>query len=177
MLNSKAPNFNLPDIIDDLDITLDGYAPDAPVVLAFICNHCPFVNHIIDHFVSLANEYQKQGVRFIAISPNDANNYPEDAPDKMRAFAELYHFSFPYCYDETQAVAQSYQAICTPEFYVLDRQHHLVYHGRFDDSRPSSRTPVTGSDLRTALDCVLSNTPVPEKQIPSLGCVIKWKNA
>jgi len=179
-LGNKAANFTLPDCIDDLDITLNDYALDdhnnaAPVVIAFICNHCPFVKHIIDHFLVIAKDYQTKGIKFIAICPNDSTVYPEDSPEKMREFAEFHAFSFPYCYDETQEVTSIYQAICTPDFYVFDQQHQLAYHGRFDDSRPNSHTAITGDDLALALNCVLDNQAFPGTQHPSLGCSIKWK--
>ena len=169
-------SFTLPDSRDDIDINLSNYVLNAPFVIAFICNHCPFVKHLIEQFAAVAKEYQKQGVKFIAINPNDAAAYPEDAQNKMRAFAELHQFSFPYCFDESQHVAMAYETICTPDFYVFDHQQQLRYHGRFDDSRPNGRTPVTGADLMTALNCVLHNKYYPGIQHPSLGCSIKWKN-
>ena len=141
----------------------------------FICNHCPFVIHIESVLVELAKEYQQQGVEFIAISANDVNEYPQDSPDLMQARAHEHGYSFPYLYDETQAVAKSYDAACTPDFFVFDAHLKCAYRGQFDDSRPSNQIEVTGQDLRHALDDLLAGKAVSFEQKPSVGCNIKWK--
>ncbi|MEL6926716.1 MAG: thioredoxin family protein, partial [Bacteroidota bacterium] len=143
----------------------------------FICNHCPYVIHVIEETVALAKEYQESGFSFVAISSNDVANYPDDSPDKMKQFAEKYDFSFPYLYDESQEVAKAYDAACTPDFYVFDGQQQLVYRGRLDGARPKTDDPVTGEELRAALDAILLGRPVSETQFPSMGCNIKWKAA
>lgn len=176
-LGSSAPDFSLVDTRNDSLVSLRDYA-DYPVYLvAFICNHCPYVLHIHDTFVALANAYIKQhGIACFAISANDATSYPADGPDKMRQKALSCGYEFPYLYDETQIVAKSYQAVCTPDFFVFDAKRVLVYRGQFDASRPADDIPVTGSCLRQALDDVLAGRMVDAAQVPSLGCNIKWKN-
>lgn len=175
-LGTKAPDFRLPDTVSGKERTLQEIASNGKAtVIMFICNHCPFVIHVREELVRLANDYLPKGVRFAAISSNDVANYPDDAPDKMKQLAEELDFPFPYLYDETQGVAKAYDAACTPDFYVFDEQLMCVYRGQLDDSRPDSGIPVTGKDLRHALDCVLEGKPVPEDQQPSLGCNIKWK--
>jgi thiol-disulfide isomerase/thioredoxin len=141
----------------------------------FICNHCPYVKHINHGLVSLANEFIDEGVSFIAISSNDVENYPADSPELMKEVAEDENYPFPYLYDETQEVAKAYDAACTPDFYVFDGDLKLVYRGQFDDSRPSNEIPVTGRDLSNALNAVINGMPVNPKQVPSIGCNIKWK--
>jgi thiol-disulfide isomerase/thioredoxin len=149
---------------------------DAPAVLVvFICNHCPYVKHIRSRFAELAKEYQTQGVGVVAINSNDADNYPEDRPEKMAEEIKQVGYAFPYLYDGSQEVAKAYRAACTPDFYLFDRDRRLVYRGQFDDSRPGNGRPVTGADLRAALDAVLAGRPVPGNQRASLGCNIKWK--
>ncbi|MCZ7602739.1 MAG: thioredoxin family protein [Melioribacteraceae bacterium] len=174
-LGTKAPGFNLPDTISGKQISLDEIKSDKATVVMFICNHCPYVIHIIEKLSEVIKEYQKKGISFVAISSNDVQNYPQDSPDKMKEFAEEFNFSFPYLYDETQEVAKAYQAECTPDIFVFDKELKLVYRGQFDDSRPSKDTQVTGKDLTAALDAILEGKHVSEKQIPSVGCNIKWK--
>jgi thiol-disulfide isomerase/thioredoxin len=149
---------------------------DAPALLvAFICNHCPYVKHIRSAFAELAKEYQAQGVGVVAINSNDADSYQEDRPEKMAEEIKQVGYKFPYLYDESQEVAKAYRAACTPDFYLFDGDRRLVYRGQFDDSRPGNGRPVTGADLRAALDAVLAGRPVSSNQRPSLGCNIKWK--
>lgn len=174
-LGTKAPDFNLPDTISGKQISLDEIKSDKATVVMFICNHCPYVIHIIDELSEVVKEYQKKGVNFAAISSNDIVNYPQDSPERMKEFAEAHKFSFPYLFDETQEVAKAYKAECTPDIFVYDKDMKLVYRGQFDDSRPSLSKPVTGKDLTAALDAILEGRPVDENQIPSIGCNIKWK--
>ncbi len=173
-LGTPAPQFRLPDP-DDRVVSLDD-SLDAPALLvAFICNHCPFVKHVQKEFSRLAREYQKRGVAVVAINSNDVSKYPDDSPPRMAEEAERVGYSFPYLYDETQEVAKAYRAACTPDFYVFDRERRLAYRGQMDDSRPQSAIPVSGADLRRALDAVLEGRPVPAQQKPSIGCNIKWR--
>ena len=174
-LGTEAPKFKLPDTVSGNTISLDEIKSDKATVVMFICNHCPYVIHIVEVLSRLAKEYKEKGVSFLAISSNDVKNYPQDAPDKMKEFAEEFNFSFPYLYDETQEVAKAYDAQCTPDIFVYDNDLKLVYRGQFDDSRPSKDTPVTGKDLKAALDAMIENRPVDKNQIPSVGCNIKWK--
>ncbi len=174
-LGTLAPDFTLPDTVSGNPLSLRELAGTQATLIMFICNHCPFVKHINTELVRLAHDYQPHGVAFIAISANDAANYPEDAPDKMREHAVALGYPFPYLYDESQAVAKAYDAACTPDFYLFDSQLHCAYRGQLDDSRPDSGIPVTGQDIRTALDALLAGQPVNPDQKPSLGCNIKWK--
>jgi len=141
----------------------------------FMCNHCPYVKHVAGGLAALAREYQRKGVAVVGINPNDAANYPDDAPEKMAEEVKARGYTFPYLYDETQAVAKAYRAACTPDFYLFDKRRKLVYRGQMDSSRPNSGLPVTGEDLRAALDAVLTGRPLPSNQKPSIGCNIKWK--
>ena len=141
----------------------------------FICNHCPFVIHLNSELVTIANTYVKKGISFIAISSNNAENYPQDAPDKMKAHAKVKGYSFPYLYDESQEVAKAYDAACTPDFYLFNRNLKLTYRGQLDDSRPENNMPISGKDLRHALDCLIDEKENNEIQKPSIGCGIKWK--
>ena len=143
----------------------------------FICNHCPFVKHIREKLVMFCRDYSAQGISFVAINANDAVNYPDDSPAKMKEAAEVYGYPFPYLYDETQDVAKAYNAACTPDLFVFDKDLKLIYRGQFDDSRPGNDSPVTGKDLASALDQVLKGGTVSPDQIPSMGCNIKWKTA
>ncbi len=173
-LGTPAPAFALPDPAGKLH-SLDDFA-DAPALLvAFICNHCPYVKHIMDGFAEFAREYGGKGLAIVAISANDAEAYPDDAPPAMAKVAARHGFTFPYLHDATQSVALAYQAICTPDFFLFDRNRRLAYRGQFDDSRPNSGIPVTGASLRAAADAVLQGRPVPGEQLPSVGCSIKWK--
>lgn len=178
-LGTQAPDFSLPDTQGRVTSLAD-FANAPALVVAFICNHCPFVKHVADAFARLATEYQAQGVAVVAISSNDAVAFPDDAPDKMVIEARQRGYTFPYLFDETQQVAQAYRAACTPDFYVFDRRQKLVYRGQMDDSRPAGSgegqdLPVTGADLRAALNSVLADTPPSANQRPSIGCNIKWK--
>ena len=174
-LGLNAPGFTLPDTATGKHISLDDVKGELATVVMFICNHCPFVKHVNAELVKLANDYNNKGIGFVAISSNDAENYPEDAPDKMKEVALQLQYPFPYLYDETQQVAKSYQAACTPDFFIYDKNMQLVYRGQLDDSRPGNEIPETGKDIRHALDCIINNQPVPELQRASIGCNIKWK--
>ena len=177
-LGTQAPAFSLPDTISGAVVSLQELAAEEATVVMFLCNHCPYVLHVNAEVVRLAREYQARGVSFVAISSNDADAYPDDAPHKMTEHAKAVGYPFPYLYDATQEVARAYDAACTPDFYVFDADVQLVYRGQMDDSRPRRNDlPVTGTDLRAALDAVLAGTPVAERQRPSGGCNIKWKNA
>ena len=174
-LGTQAPTFVLPDTEGKIKRLSDFF--DAPALLViFMCNHCPYVIHIREKLVELVREYQVKGVAVVGINSNDVENYPEDSPAKMKEYAEQYGYTFPYLYDETQEVAKAYDAVCTPDFFLFDRDRKLVYRGQMDASRPKSDTPVTGADLRAALDAVLAGEEVPSVQIPSMGCNIKWKS-
>ena len=173
-LGTKAPHFRLPDPSGKW-VSSDDFKGAPALLVAFICNHCPYVKHIRSRFSAIANEYQARGVAFVAINSNDVQNYPEDSPEKMAEEIRTVGYRFPYLYDETQDVALAYHAACTPDFYLFDGQRRLVYRGQFDGSRPSNGVPVTGVDLRAALDAVLAGKPVPAEQKPSMGCNIKWK--
>lgn len=174
-LNTGLIDFVLTDTINNKNICLSRYTKDKPTLIAFICNHCPYVKHIIDQFVSVGNIYSKKGFAVIAISSNNIKNYPEDSPDKMKELGLTQGFNFPYCYDESQLVAKLYKAACTPDFYCFNKDHKLVYRGQFDLSRPSNSIPVTGKDLKLAMDAILKNKIVDVNQKPSIGCNIKWK--
>jgi thiol-disulfide isomerase/thioredoxin len=174
-LGNIAPEFSLPDCVTNEILSLDLLKSDVATVIMFICNHCPYVIHVNPEIVRLANDYIPKGVSFIAISSNDVERYPEDAPDKMRWIAEREKYPFPYLYDEDQSVAKAYDAACTPDFYVFDSKMQLAYRGRLDDSRPKTDKPLTGKDLRAALDAVLSGNLPDSNQYPSVGCNIKWK--
>ena len=173
-LGTRAPDFALPDA--DGRITALGDFAGAPALLIiFLCNHCPFVKHIRGGLASLVREYQARGLAVAGINANDIHAYPDDAPARMKEEAAAAGYTFPYLFDETQAAAKAYQAACTPDFFLFDRDRKLVYRGQFDDSRPGNGVPVTGEDLRAALDAVLSGRPVSGQQRPSIGCGIKWK--
>lgn len=174
-LGTLAPDFNLPDTISRKMISLQELKSPIGTVVMFICNHCPYVKHIQTELVSLANKYQAKNIQFIAINSNDVKNYPDDSPENMQKEAEAHRYPFPYLYDETQSVAKAYQAACTPDFYLFDRDLFCVYRGRFDDSTPGKNIPVTGKDLSAALDYLLQNKEINHDQKPSIGCNIKWK--
>lgn len=174
-LGAKAPAFDLPDTVSGKNISLSDSKGEKATVVMFICNHCPYVLHINDKLVELAEEFQEKGISFVAISSNDVDNYPQDGPEKMTEHAKSVGYPFPYLYDETQEVAKSYEAACTPDFFVFDKDLKCVYRGQFDGSRPNSGIPVTGNDLREALENILEGRPVSESQYPSIGCNIKWK--
>lgn len=173
-LGTEAPSFRLPDPGGKL-VSLEDFKSAPALLVVFMCNHCPFVKHVLPHFVQLAREYRDRGVGIVGISSNDVDSYPADAPEKMAELSNAMSFPFPYLYDEGQQVAKAYGAACTPDFYLFDSDRRLVYRGQMDDSRPSNGRPVTGLDLRTAMDAVLEGRPVSEDQRPSIGCNIKWK--
>ena len=173
-LGMQAPDFRLPDTQGKM-VALGDFQ-DAPALLVmFICNHCPYVQHVRAELAELCEEYQQVGVAVVGINSNDVEAYPDDSPEKMAEQAKQFLYTFPYLYDQSQEVAKAYRAACTPDFYVFDRERKLAYRGQMDDSRPGNDQPVTGADLRAALDAVLAGKPVPEQQKPSLGCNIKWK--
>jgi peroxiredoxin len=176
-LGTDAPEFVLPDTISGKELSLESLHSDLATVIMFICNHCPYVKHVNKELVRLANDYQPQGVAFVAISSNDVEAYPADSPERMKEVATEIGYPFPYLYDEDQSVARAYQAACTPDFYVFDDQMKLVYRGQLDGSRPRNDVPLTGEDVRAALDAILAGEPVPEEQRPSIGCNIKWKES
>lgn len=176
-LGTQAPDFLLTDTVSNKVLSLQKLAGKHATVIFFICNHCPYVKHIIAELPKVANTYQSKGVSFIAINSNDVARYPDDSPENMAKTAKSYNFPFPYLFDETQEVAQAYDARCTPDFYVFDKKLSLVYRGQFDDSRLGNNIMVTGDSIRRALDRLLDNLTVPEDQKPSLGCSIKWKEA
>ncbi len=173
-LGTEAPDFSLPDT-EGNTVKLKDFAGKKALLVMFICNHCPFVKHVAEHLAQLGQEYQARDVGIVAINSNDVDNYPDDSPDKMRQARQQWGLTFPYLFDESQEVAKAYRAACTPDFFVFNKQRKLVYRGQLDDSRPNSGQPVTGQDLRAALDAVLNDQPVPEPQRPSAGCNIKWK--
>jgi len=173
-LGTCAPDFSLPEPATGKTIQLADFT-GRPLLLVFICNHCPYVLHIADKLAELARIYQQRGVAFVAINSNDVANYPDDSPDKMPAMSERFGFTFPYLYDESQAAAKAYRAACTPDFYLFDAEHKLVYRGQFDDARPRNEVAVSGADLSDALQALLANRPPLAEQKPSLGCNIKWK--
>lgn len=175
-LGTKAPDFELIDTVSGKKIALNRFKGENATVIFFICNHCPFVIHVNDELVKIANHYEENGVSFVAISSNDVENYPQDAPDLMKKVAHDLNYPFPYLYDETQEVAKAYDAACTPDIYVFDGDLKLVYRGQLDDSRPENGVEVTGNDLRNALDCLLQGKQNTAVQKPSIGCNIKWKD-
>jgi peroxiredoxin len=174
-IGKKAADFSLRNTVDNSIQTLDNLKGKKGTVLVFICNHCPFVVHINEGLVQLATDYLSKGIGFVAISSNDVINYPQDGPNHMREIAKKLKYPFPYLYDESQQVAKAYDAACTPDFYVFDEHLKSVYHGQLDHSRPGNGIPVTGEDVRHALDNLLQNKQPIDNQKPSIGCSIKWK--
>ena len=174
-LGTKAPDFSLVDTKDDQIKSLNELKGDIGTLIMFICNHCPFVIHVNAQLVQLANDYKEKGIECIAISSNDVLNYPQDGPDKMKVHAKTNQYPFPYLYDETQAIAKAYDAACTPDFFLFNKDLKLVYAGQLDSSRPGNGVPVTGKDLRAAMDALISNSVINPNQKPSMGCNIKWK--
>lgn len=172
---TQAPNFTLLDTRTDKHKSLTELKGEHGTVVMFICNHCPFVIHLNEELVKLANDYQNKGIGFIAISSNNADTHPQDGPSFMKTHAEQMDYPFVYLYDETQEVAKAYDAACTPDFYLFDKALKATYHGQLDSSRPRNGIPITGSDLRKAIDLVLNNKPILNNQQPSIGCNIKWK--
>lgn len=173
-LGSTAPSFNLLNTIDNEVVNLDNLKSGTATVIMFICNHCPFVKHLNSEIVNLSNEYMEKGINFIAISSNDVEYYPQDGPGEMKKMAIELGYKFPYLYDETQQVAKDYGAECTPDFFIYNEKLELVYRGQFDDSRPGKGIP-NGTDIRNALDNIISKKPIDPDQKPSVGCNIKWK--
>ena len=174
-LGTKAPNFELYDTVSNKHVSLNNIKGENGTIIAFICNHCPFVKHVNHEIVAIANHYKAKGIQMVAISSNDVVNYPDDSPELMLEHARNEGFKFPYLYDETQEVAKAYDAACTPDFYLFDETLSLVYRGQLDASRPGNDIPVTGTDLRNAIDAILEGNPVNPNQKPSIGCNIKWK--
>lgn len=174
-LGTKAPDFQLSDVISKKTISLATFADREALLVMFICRHCPFVQHIKQELAKLGQDYVNKNLGIVAISANDIVNYPEDAPEKLKAMAEELGFNYPLCYDESQETAKIYTAACTPDFFLFDRDRQLIYRGQLDDSRPSNDKPVTGKDLRAAIEAVLARKPVSPDQKPSIGCNIKWK--
>jgi peroxiredoxin len=174
-LGIEAPQFSLPDVLTGKTVTLDDYKGNRGLLVMFICNHCPYVKLIKQELVKYASEYMPRGLAIVAISANDIENYPDDSPAKMKEDAELYGYPFPYLFDETQEAAKAYKAACTPDIYLFDEEFKLYYRGQFDDSRPKNDIKASGRDLRKATESMLAGEPAPEKQIPAIGCNIKWK--
>jgi len=174
-LGLQAPAFVLPDVLSGKTVSLATFEDKKALLVMFICNHCPFVKHVRHELARIGRDYGSKSLGIVAINANDVSSHPDDAPDKMKQAAAEWGLSFPYCYDESQQTARAYQAACTPDFYVFDADRRLVYRGQLDDSRPENSKPITGNDLRAALDAVLEDRPVPARQTPSIGCNIKWK--
>ena len=174
-LGTKALDFLLPDTVSGKQLSLVNIKGETATMIMFICNHCPFVKHVNAELVKLGNNYKIKGIGFVAINSNDVINHPEDSPGLMTQVAKQLKYSFPYLYDESQETAKAYDAACTPDFFIYDKDLRLVYRGQLDDSRPGNEIPVTGKDIRQALDCIINNEPVPQEQRPSIGCNIKWK--
>jgi peroxiredoxin len=172
---TSAPDFCLPDTVSGKQVSLKDVRGEKGTVVMFICNHCPFVVHVNKELVRLARDYKNRGFGFVAISSNDVENYPQDAPHLMKLQAKEEGYPFPYLYDENQEVAKAYDAACTPDFYVFDRNLKSVYHGRLDDSRPGNGVPLTGKDIRAVLETMLSRRIYRGAELPSMGCNIKWK--
>lgn len=176
-LGTKAPNFSLRDTVSGKNLGLNEVCGKKGTVVMFICNHCPFVVHVNPEISKLGKEYQSKGIGFVAISSNDVENYPQDAPHLMTKVAKDGGYTFPYLYDETQEVAKAYDAACTPDFYLFDAKLELVYRGQLDDSRPGNDLPLNGKDLRRAMDALLKGNQIDQNQKPSIGCNIKWKSS
>ncbi len=173
-LGTKAPDFSLEDVVSGNKISLHTFADKKALLVMFICVHCPFVKHLQDALAALGKEYVDKGLGIVAISSNDIIKHPDDAPEKMKEMAATLGFNFPFCYDESQEVAKAYTAACTPDFFLFDHDNNLVYRGQFDDSRPGNDVPVTGKDLKAAIEEVLLDRKVDTQQKPSIGCNIKW---
>ncbi|CAM3511411.1 thioredoxin family protein [Flavobacterium gelidilacus] len=174
-LGTKAPDFILPASNFNLNFNFEDCKGEKGTLVIFMCNHCPFVLHVIDEVVMIANDYRVQGIGVVAISSNDIINYPQDSPEKMADFVLKHKIDFPYLYDESQEVAKAFDAACTPDFYLFDSQDKLIYRGQLDDSRPGNEFSISGNDLRNAIDSVIYNRHLNEIQKPSMGCNIKWK--
>lgn len=175
-IGTPAPTFALRDVVSGEVYSLDSFKGKKALLVMFICRHCPYVVHVQDELARIGETYRDSGLGIVAISANDPVQYPDDAPEHLKEMAERLRFAFVFCFDETQEVAKAYKAACTPDFYLFDGQRRLVYRGQLDDSRPGSGRPVTGRDLRAAIDAVLAGQPVNTNQKPSIGCSIKWKS-
>jgi peroxiredoxin len=175
-LGTVARDFRLPDVVSGKTISLGDFAEKRALLVMFICVHCPYVQHVRKELAKIANDYLDKNVGIVAINANDVSAYPDDSPENMRKMALDLGFKFPFCHDETQETAKAYTAVCTPDIFLFDDTRRLVYRGQIDGSRPGNNVPVTGSDLRAALDALLSNRPISETQRPSIGCNIKWKS-
>ena len=175
-LGTSAPNFTLPNVVTNRDLSLKAAAGPKGLLVMFLCRHCPFVKYLQSALAQLGRDYQDKGIGIVAISSNDAASQPDDAPESLAEQAREVGFPFPYLYDETQQVARAYNAVCTPDFFLFDSGLKLVYRGQFDASRPGNEVPITGKDLRTALDALLAGQPINPDQHPSLGCNIKWRS-
>lgn len=174
-LGTEAPDFSLPDTVSGETVSLSDYADKKGVLVMFICNHCPYVQHVREELARIGKDYADSDIGVVAICSNDSDNYPGDSPEAMEAEAEQHGYVFPYLHDEDQSVAKAYSAMCTPDFFLFGPDRKLVYRGRMDGSRPNTGVPVTGEELRAALDAVLAGQPLPDEQLPSMGCSIKWK--
>lgn len=174
-LKTQAPDFQLPDVVSGQTISLATFVGKKVLLVMFICRHCPFVKHVQTELAQIGKDYAGKNVGIVAISANNVASHPEDAPERLKLMAQELGFTFPYCYDASQETAKVYTAACTPDFFLFDGNRQLVYRGQLDDSRPSNGLPVTGKDLRSALDAVLADQPVSSEQKPSIGCNIKWK--
>ncbi|OLP16140.1 thioredoxin family protein [Leptolyngbya sp. 'hensonii'] len=174
-LGTQAPDFQLPDVVSEETISLATFSGKQGLLVMFICRHCPYVKHIQTELAQLGQDYSNQDLGIVAISANNAEKYPDDAPGSLKAMAIELGFNFPFCYDQSQETAKAYSAACTPDFFLFDRAFKLAYRGQLDDSRPSNEIPVTGKDLRAAIGAVLADQPLASEQKPSIGCNIKWK--
>ncbi|MDA2931246.1 thioredoxin family protein, partial [Acidobacteria bacterium AH-259-O06] len=174
-LGTEAPDFHLPDVVSGKTLAPSSFADKKALLVMFICRHCPYVKHVQEELARVGKDYNNKEIGIVAISTNDVVSHPEDAPDQLKALAQELGFTFPFCYDETQETARAYTAACTPDFFLFDQERKLVYRGQLDDSRPGNDKPVTGRDLRAAMDAVLADLPVDPNQKPSMGCNIKWK--
>ena len=174
-LGTSAPQFSLPDVVTGQSYSLDSFTDKTALLVIFMCRHCPYVVHVEQEIARIGRDYEGTGLGIIGISSNDPVQYPDDAPPRLKEMANRLAFTFPFCFDETQDIAKAYRAACTPDFYLFDRERRLIYRGQLDDSRPGSSTPVTGRDLRAAIDAVLAGKPVDSNQRASVGCSIKWK--
>ena len=174
-LGTPAPSFTLPDVVSGRLYSLDSFVGKAALLVIFMCRHCPYVVHVQSEIAKIGQDYQDTGLGIIGISSNDPAHYPDDAPERLKEMAQQLKLRFPLCFDETQEVAKAYKAACTPEFHLFDAQRRLVYRGQLDDSRPGNNKPVTGRDLRAAIDRLLAGNPVDSNQKASIGCSIKWK--
>lgn len=174
-LGTKAPDFNLTDVVSGQTVTIHDFKDKKALLVMFICRHCPYVKHVQEHLAQLGKDYKDKNIGIVAISSNDIEAYPENAPNSLKEQAQELGFTFPYLFDKTQDVAKAYTAACTPDFFLFDKMRKLVYRGQLDDSRPESNIPLTGADLREAIDAVLSNNIPDVNQKPSVGCGIKWR--